>query len=128
MSDIPGELRRMARAELVVNAKTGDTPKNRYGVEVEIDGDHVFVFPPKSVLPADALRPRKMPSTIRVLSDVDDSIATLTKLDEYIRLLMSKTVENEPSELEAKSIVGMLGIVIEKLADIQGDLTMGVKQ
>jgi len=134
---------RTARAELVVNAKTGETPKNRYAVEVEIYGDYIFVFPRTIVIaPTPEIQAmmaeseegkaivlaRKMPSTIRVLSDVDDSIATLTKLDEYIRILMGKTIENEPSELEAKNIVGMLGTVIEKLADIQGDLTMGVKE
>lgn len=125
MANIPGTPMRTARAELVVNAKTGDTPKNRYGVEVEIDGDHVFVFPRPIVTVSS---PNKLPSTIRVLSDVCDAIIALGKVDERIRMHMQLSVENEPTELEAKSIVGMLGIAIEKLTNIQGDLTMGVKQ
>lgn len=71
---------------------------------------------------------RKLPSTIRVLSDVCDSIVILGRLDEYLRNTLQASSENDPTEMQAKNIVTMLGTVIEKLADIQGDLTMGVKK
>lgn len=72
-------------------------------------------------------RARKLPSTIRVFSDVNDSLSALSNLHEKTREILSKSSENEPTGEEAKLLVGMIGTVIEKLADIQHDLTMGIK-
>jgi len=143
MPDVPGDRMRTARAELVVNAKTGEVPKNRYAVEIEIDGDYVFVFPQTVVIaPTPEMQAmlaeldegktlvlaRKMPSTIRVLSDVCNAINALNKTDSRIREYMRLSFENEPTEEQAKELVEMLGTVIENLADVQNDLTIGVKE
>lgn len=143
MNDIPGDRMRAARAELVVNAKTGETPKNRYAVEVEVDEDYVFIFPQTVVIAPtpemQAMRAefdegktmvlaRKMPSTIRVWSDVENARTSLMGVFEEVREIMRTSYQNEPTEEQAQKLVGMVGIVIERLANIQGDLTMGVKK
>jgi hypothetical protein len=67
---------------------------------------------------------QKLPSTIRVFSDVNDSFSTLSGVHEKLREILSKSSENEPTEEEAKLLAGMIDGVIAKLSAIRGDLTI----